>query len=75
MQQPGKLDGEAVFEMAHDPALHLAQRYQRPDRRPCTTVRRRCRGAMNRGNRRLSIEARPVVPANTRKVLGWPSVS
>ena len=25
--QPGKLDGEAVFEVAHDAALHLAERY------------------------------------------------
>src|ERR1700722_19004591 len=30
--QPGKLDGEAVFEVADDAALHLAERYQGADR-------------------------------------------
>jgi len=34
MLQAGKLDGEAVFEVAHHAALHLAQGHQRPDRRP-----------------------------------------
>src|SRR3984957_10327142 len=30
--QPGKLDGEAIFEVADDAALHLAERYQSADR-------------------------------------------
>ena len=34
MLQPGELDGEAVFEMAHDATLHFAERDQRADRRP-----------------------------------------
>src|SRR5579871_5512685 len=32
--QPGELDGKAIFEVAHDPTLHLAERNQRADRRP-----------------------------------------
>src|ERR1700756_1698090 len=34
MLQAGELDGEAVFEMTHDAALHFAERNQRADRRP-----------------------------------------
>ena len=34
MLQPGELDGETVFEVAHHAALHLAERDQRADRRP-----------------------------------------
>jgi hypothetical protein len=30
----GELDGETVLEMAHDAALHLAERNQVADRRP-----------------------------------------
>ena len=34
MLQPRELNGEALFEMPHDTALHLAKRDQRADRRP-----------------------------------------
>jgi hypothetical protein len=34
MLQPRELDGEAVFEMAHDATRHFAEGDQRPDRRP-----------------------------------------
>jgi hypothetical protein len=34
MLQAGELDGEAFLEMAHDAALHCAERDQRADRRP-----------------------------------------
>ena len=34
MLQAGKLDGKAVFEVAHHAALHFAQGHQRSDRRP-----------------------------------------